>query len=367
MASRTTFLALALIISGSVITTAADSIKFTGAASCASSGCHGGGEGKNQMLTWMRKDFHSRAHAILGTARSTRIAETLAIQDAAKSARCTACHSPMEAVPPERLLVKKPDQGVSCETCHGPAEEWLRFHTRPDLTHEQRVAGGLRELTRPDARANACSACHLNIDPELVRAGHPEMFFELDGQVLAQPPHWVDEGTWLGPRAWLVGQAVSLREMSWRLAAKKDPSLLPRWKALGWLLRRTGASLPEGADFSATQSAADRLSKSSAKETWSRDKTLKLLRTYAELGNEFRDVDLDPLEIRRRAEVLVLAVDRLWVALKTNSGATSAALDMALPVLGDISRKQAAFDRVQFAAALQQVEVALELGIGGPT
>ena len=40
-----------------------------------------------------------------------------------------------------------------------------------------------------------------------IGAGHPEMFFELDGQMVAEPPHWKDEGTWLGPRAWLTGQA----------------------------------------------------------------------------------------------------------------------------------------------------------------
>ncbi|HEX8312106.1 MAG TPA: multiheme c-type cytochrome [Chthoniobacteraceae bacterium] len=365
MASRLPLIAL-IFLAGSPLASAAEPVKFTSAPSCASSGCHGGGEGKNQSLTWLRKDFHSRADAILGNARSARMADTLKIQDATKSTRCTVCHSPLEAVAATRFAAGVTvDQGVACETCHGPAEEWLRFHTRPDVTHEQRVAAGMRELTRFDARANVCVACHLNIDEEIVRAGHPEMFFELDGQVLAQPPHWIDEGAWLGPRAWFVGQATALREMSWKLGKKPDPALLARWQALGWLLRESGAALPENGSFSAVQQAADRLAGNAARESWTKEKTLQLLRTFARLGSEFRESELEPAQLRRRAEMIVLGIDRLWAALKTNAAATSPALDTALPVLGELSRKQAAFDRTDFAATLEQIEVALERGIGG--
>ena len=342
--------------------------RFTGSSSCASSSCHGGGEGKNQSLTWLRKDFHSRAHAILSTNRSARMAETLGLGDPRQSARCTVCHSPQQALPGARFVAGAVrDEGVSCETCHGPAEPWLLFHTRRDVTHEQRVAAGMRELVNFHGRANACIACHLNIDADLVRAGHPEMFFELDGQVAAQPPHWTDAGTWLGPRAWLVGQATALREMSWKLSHAQDPELFARWQALGWLLRqnRSGPRLPDGADFRAMQTAAERLARAAAAEDFTREKVLALLRTYGSLAAEFREKAAPAPELRRRGEVLVLAVDRLWAGLKTNAGAASPQLDSALEVLAQLSRAQAAFTPDRYAAALEQVEVALERGVGG--
>jgi hypothetical protein len=339
---------------------------FAGSQSCMSSSCHGGGVGKDQGIIWAKKDPHSRAEAVLATARSARIAEALKIPDPKVSARCTVCHSPMETLPAERLSLLKnfePEKGVSCESCHGASEPWLRFHTRPDVSHAQRVAAGLRELTDLYARANACVACHLNLDAEIATAGrHPEMFFELDGQMAAQPPHYKDDGAWIGPRAWQTGQAVALREMSWKLSLQKDEALVSRWKALVWLLRKSGPLevVPNTPSFSAAQFAADRLAKQSAHSIWSSEKTLQLLRTYSAASAEFRDPAVSAEELRRRGEVLVMAVDRLWSALKTEGGVKSDNFDSALRVLVDLARAQVGFDQRLFAAALEQLEVALE-------
>jgi hypothetical protein len=340
--------------------------RFTGSPSCMSSSCHGGGTGKNQGLIFAKKDVHTRGVALLSNTRSQRIAEVLQIPDAARSQRCLVCHSPLQTVPPQRFVKGVlPENGVSCESCHGPAEQWLRFHTRPDATHEQNVSIGLRELRDSYHRSNACVACHLNLDPELRRAGHPEMFFELDGQMAAEPPHWKNTpGAWGGPAAWLTGQAVALRELSWKLGTGTDTELAPRWRALVWLLRKTEAGavqLPtDTASFTAMQAAADRLARAAAGGTWSRESTLKLLRTYATLSEDFRTSTADPADLRRRGEVLVLALDRLWQPLK-RSGMASETLDIALAALNTEARAQAAFQKDRFAAALQQIEVALEL------
>jgi hypothetical protein len=340
--------------------------RFTGSPSCMSSSCHGGGTGKNEGLLFARKDVHTRGASLLANTRSQRIAEVLQIPDAARSQRCLVCHSPLQTVPQQRVMKGVlPENGVSCETCHGPAEQWLRFHTRPDATHEQNVSVGLRELRDFYHRANACVACHLNIEPELRRAGHPDMFFELDGQMTAEPPHWKDApGEWRGPAAWLTGQAAALREMSWKLANGTDTELTPRWRALVWLLRKTesgAAQLPtDSASFAAMQTAADRLARAANGETWSRASAAKLLRTYATLSEDFRTSTADPADLRRRGEVLVLALDRLWQPLK-RSGMNSETLDIALGALNNEARAQAAFQKERFAAALQQIEVALEL------
>jgi hypothetical protein len=144
---------LALVAS---ILTASAADRFIGWQSCATSGCHGGGKGNDQVLTWKKQDPHSRAYGILISERSKRMAEALGIGDAAKSAQCTVCHSPMQSAAPEKIAssLKEPNHGVSCEACHNPAENWLRFHTRPDISHAQRVAAGLRDLESTYQRAN---------------------------------------------------------------------------------------------------------------------------------------------------------------------------------------------------------------------
>jgi hypothetical protein len=349
---------------------AAEGTRFTGSQSCASSGCHGGGVGKDQTRTFL-KDVHLRVHAILSSGRSTVIAERLGLKDAAKSARCTVCHSPLQSVSPA-LFVEgaKVDLGVSCESCHGPAERWLRSHTRPDYTREMRLAVGMRDLSDYYARANNCIACHQNVDSALLDASHPEIFFELDSQMAAEPPHWSDQGAWLGPRAWLTGQAAALREISWALTKKPgDPALQSRWQALAWLLRKTesGASaLPEGGAAGEMQSAADRLARTASKEQWSKESTLSLFRKFARLGNDFRaagNPEINPL--RRRGEVIAIAMNRLWAALKREGSVTSPNLDISIATLAQLGRAQAGFEPVKFAAALEQVEVNLEL-LGKP-
>src|SRR6185437_13041129 len=104
------------------------------------------------------------------------------------------------------------------ESCHGRAENWIRSHTRTDFTHMDRVHAGMRDLQNIYVRANSCVACHQNVDADLLQAGHPELIFELDGQLVSQPRHWREKSGWSGPQTWLVGQAVALREMSWYVA-----------------------------------------------------------------------------------------------------------------------------------------------------
>ena len=93
--------------------------QFVGVAGCKSSSCHGGaGEKRDQYFTWSKKDFHTRAYAILTDARSARMAESLRLPAAApESARCTVCHSPFQSMASARLMPAHPDEGVSCESC----------------------------------------------------------------------------------------------------------------------------------------------------------------------------------------------------------------------------------------------------------
>jgi hypothetical protein len=336
-------------------------VKFLGANSCASSSCHGGGGGhQNQSLIWSLKDFHSqRPFATLGTARSKQIADTLGIKDPSADARCTVCHAPLQEVP-EALRGEnfKISEGVSCESCHGPAENWLRSHTRTDYTRADRTAAGMRDLQNLYIRANTCVACHQNVDADILEAGHPELIFELDGQSVAEPKHWSAEKNGNGAQAWLVGQAVALREMSWQAKRENQPGL----RADGLLpiifrANQIDPRLPALPDNLTIEQWSDQVAKSAANLDWSDVLTKKYLSALANDGAAFRDSSISQALQARRAERLVLALDRLVAALpelKKNEPVQS-----ALNQLFKLAQSIPDFDPKQFAAALEEFSKAI--------
>jgi prefoldin subunit 5 len=300
--------------------------RFTGSPSCATSMCHGGaGELRHQATIWQKQDIHSRTYNTLVNARSAQIAAALKIPDATTSSRCTTCHAPFHDVPKSAFLadIIKPTEGVSCESCHGPAEKWIRPHTRPDFSHRDRVLAGLRDLKHLYVRANSCVACHQTLEPALLAAGHPELIFELDGQAVSQPKHWREKGDWHGPQAWLVGQAVALREMSAQINREKTPGekLLAPWAGTLWLLQKLDGldsalpALKSVANATQAHPAADALARRTAELEWSHELTRQALQRLARTHTEFADRKVTQLTHARRAERLVLALDRLTAPL----------------------------------------------------
>jgi prefoldin subunit 5 len=300
--------------------------RFTGSPSCATSMCHGGaGELRHQTALWQKQDIHSRTYNTLVNARSAQIAAALKIPDATTSSRCTTCHAPFHDVPKSAFLadIIKPTEGVSCESCHGPAEKWIRPHTRPDFSHRDRVLAGLRDLKHLYVRANSCVACHQTLEPALLAAGHPELIFELDGQAVSQPKHWREKGDWHGPQAWLVGQAVALREMSAQINREKTPGekLLAPWAGTLWLLQKLDGldsalpALKSVANATQAHPAADALARRTAELEWSHELTRQALQRLARTHTEFADRKVTQLTHARRAERLVLALDRLTAPL----------------------------------------------------
>lgn len=302
--------------------------KFLGAQGCAASSCHGGaGNNQNQFTVWSKADFHhERPVALLETRRSTVIAEALKIDDPVRSGRCTVCHAPLQTVSPDQLgHDARIIEGVSCECCHAPAENWLRSHTRKDWTTADRVSAGMRDLRNLYVRANTCVACHQNVDADLRQAGHPQLIFELDGQAVSEPKHWRKSEDKPGPQIWLVGQAVALREITWQLSRENsaDKTLRDQLEGLLWIMQPVCAKesqLPrfdpgfysaEGGDLPRIHQWGDDLAKAAADLVWSEDQTRGCLAALADTGGSFADKTVSTQIHARRAERLVLALDRL--------------------------------------------------------
>jgi hypothetical protein len=352
---------------------AADSVPL-GAATCSSSGCHGGaGDRSNQFAVWSQLDAHSRSYATLTTARAARMADALGIANPAESPRCVICHAPLAGAAPTRLgSGVSPEEGVSCSSCHDNPDGWLRGHTRADWTHADRVAAGMRDLDDLYTRANTCVACHQDIDPALVAVGrHPALIFELDGQTQDEPKHWTESAGDIGAQAWFVGQAVALREVSWVLLNGKADAArsVPEWQGLGWLLSRTGldyklapleCTAPAPAAFATAVQTADLLAKRAA-QSWAPRSAGEVLRRLAGTRGDFLDAGADRLAQSYRAERLVLALDRLLSSLPKaeRPPGSSARLD----TLFHLAQSRPDFEPAEFARGLDAF--AQSLGAGG--
>lgn len=255
-------------------------------------------------------------------------------------------------------VLNLPNEGVSCESCHNAAEAWILSHTRPDYTHAQRVKAGLRDLRDLPMRANTCVACHENLSPTLTAAGHPPLRFELDGQVVSQPRHWMDKDPWIGPRSWLVGQATALRERAWSLGTTPDPDAQKRMEALAWLLttvapqRNFAAPAPAVGDLAGWQTWANALAQDAGKRTWNVEETRALMTSLA------RPAAGSDALTHAQAEALVMAIDRLHTALERNQAAPSQTADPLKRLCLTVAESYR-YDPVVFARVLGDFNAAL--------
>jgi hypothetical protein len=204
-----------------------------GVVNCASSLCHGSispwkGSDilQNEYVTWSRVDKHSTmAYQVLLTERSRKIAANLGLKEPAHQARvCLDCHShnPAPRLRGERF---RAGEGVTCESCHGPAENWIQSHVAAGASHADNVARGLYPTNEPVAQARLCLSCHFGnkdkfVTHRMMGAGHPRMSFELDTFSQSEPAHFVIDadwqkrkGTWDAARVWAIGQALAATEI----------------------------------------------------------------------------------------------------------------------------------------------------------
>ncbi|MDI1302466.1 MAG: multiheme c-type cytochrome [bacterium] len=210
-----------------------------GVVNCASSMCHGAISPwkdshilHNEYSTWLRLDKHAEAYNVLLGDDSKRIARKLGLAKPASQEKiCLDCHAHNPA-PEKRGERFSLSDGVSCEGCHGPAEQWIKTHTKATATHASNLRDGLYPTDRPVEVAKLCLSCHLGNEKKLVThrlmgAGHPRLAFDLDTFSAIQPPHYRIDKDWQerkgdydGVRLWAIGQAMAVRT---QLATLADP------------------------------------------------------------------------------------------------------------------------------------------------
>lgn len=224
-------------------------VKYIGPGSCAATSCHGSVKPvadsrilQNEYSTWIVKDKHSRAYQALTGEVGERMARILKLgAKADASPKCLVCHA-LYTTPEKRGRPFEISEGVSCENCHGPASAWLGPHTTRGWPHEKSLALGMTDTRDAIHRTEKCLECHLGtrekfVDHEMIAAGHPDLYFELDSFSAVMPRHWkvpresspgvpAEDAAWTGVRDWSTGQAVQLRaameRLTWRAKGERS-------------------------------------------------------------------------------------------------------------------------------------------------
>ena len=91
--------------------------------------------------------------------------------------QCMSCHGTVISGKETR----EAEDGVSCESCHGPGSAYKEPHSEGDpklgVNRPGRIKAmqlGMVELKNLDNRANTCTRCHYITDQKLLAAGHPD-------------------------------------------------------------------------------------------------------------------------------------------------------------------------------------------------
>jgi len=100
---------------------------------------------------------------------------------------CMECHGTIVS----GKEAKEADEGVSCESCHGPGSGYKDPHSEKDVGYEKALKLGLVKNENLDIRAKTCVRCHYITDQKVLAAGHPtgEKFNYISG-IKKVAGHW---------------------------------------------------------------------------------------------------------------------------------------------------------------------------------
>jgi hypothetical protein len=159
----------------------------------ACSGCH---ESQNEW--WLgHAHYHSADPFFAAEPKNVQIARLYGIDPRQMTTGrqvCMDCHGTIVSGKESRDVL----DGVGCESCHGPAADWLEPHKderqkelgRRRPGYRAALAAGKRPLDDLAARAEVCTGCHYITEPRLLSAGHPSGsgFDYVRG--MAEVKHW---------------------------------------------------------------------------------------------------------------------------------------------------------------------------------
>lgn len=124
--------------------------KYIGAEKCKM--CHNSSSKGEQYKKWSEAK-HSKAYKTLASAEGKKIAAKHSIANPQKDAACLGCHSTAGTLDKGLIASITVEEGVSCESCHGPGSDYKSMSTMK--SREKSIENG---LIVPDKEL--CMKCH---------------------------------------------------------------------------------------------------------------------------------------------------------------------------------------------------------------
>ena len=128
--------------------------------------------------SWERSKHATSFNTLANSEAAHQIAKFIGMkaESIATNASCVRCHYTQEKL----ASAVQTTAAVSCESCHGGAEQWIDIHNSKSLTRSERIskvsALGMNHPAWVFATAKACFECHVIDDEQLVnKAGHPAL------------------------------------------------------------------------------------------------------------------------------------------------------------------------------------------------
>ena len=149
----------AVLIAGAANSSAAD-FKYVGVKKCKT--CHKKELIGDQYGAWQEAK-HSKAFETLKSEKAAEVAKAQGITGpASESEKCLKCHVTAYGEDASKFAKAplSPENGVQCESCHGPGSLYKKKKTMSD--HDKSVAAGMWEPGKDD---KICLGCHNEESP----------------------------------------------------------------------------------------------------------------------------------------------------------------------------------------------------------
>jgi len=231
----------------------------------------------HEFALYTRHDPHAAAAKTLSSPEFQAIVNRLSERKFGNSStevyrQCAQCHDPEGIAAAEQssepLLPLEPghgtsSRGISCESCHGGAKNWLTTHYQRDVSRSSLFAVGMRDTKDLRVRAEMCASCHVgdgerSVSHDMLAAGHPPLRFELaayhrkltshgeDGK----QSHWNDARERIGSKdfevkLWEAGQIASAKAALTLLEGRAHRAALDSQRSDGAVV----SSWPEFAEY----------------------------------------------------------------------------------------------------------------------
>ncbi len=137
----------------------------------------------SEIGVWKQTPHHTTFMTLHRSPAAKEIANRLGIESFKTDSNCVKCHYTMQADSSNDIQAVS---GISCESCHGAAKNWLEHHynfgspsaTRKTESPQHRIerlresiAGGMRNPVNVYLIAQSCYRCHTVPDERLVNVG----------------------------------------------------------------------------------------------------------------------------------------------------------------------------------------------------